>query len=175
MQSGMAGNAEGRGRGISGGLRFRSCSSPYWVVGGSYYRWHQQGKCLDREDNIVSSAILSTKQVMVVFTDMKTALSVSLRQSPFLNVLPDGGSSEDLARDGTASTNPRPRWPAVKPPSGQAARPTLADRLGVWQRICWIEGGELPEAGRHARGETRRAFKERVLDAGRRRHPSRGA
>jgi serine/threonine protein kinase/tetratricopeptide (TPR) repeat protein len=59
------------------------------IGGGLYYRLHQQRKRLTEKDTIVV-ADFSNSTGDAVFDDaLKTALTVSLRQSPFLNVLPD--------------------------------------------------------------------------------------
>jgi eukaryotic-like serine/threonine-protein kinase len=60
-----------------------------FVAGGLYYRSHQQSKRLTDKDTIVL-ADFDNKTGDAVFDDtLKTALTVSLRQSPFLNVLSD--------------------------------------------------------------------------------------
>ena len=59
------------------------------VAGGLYYRSHQQSKSLTEKETIVL-ADFDNKTGDAVFDDaLKTALTVSLRQSPFLNVLSD--------------------------------------------------------------------------------------
>jgi serine/threonine protein kinase/tetratricopeptide (TPR) repeat protein len=59
------------------------------VAGGLYYRSHQQSKRLTDKDTIVL-ADFDNKTGDAVFDDtLKTALTVSLRQSPFLNLLSD--------------------------------------------------------------------------------------
>src|SRR5208282_2903644 len=60
-----------------------------FVAGGLYYRSHQQSKRLTDKDTIVL-ADFDNKTGDAVFDDtLKTALTVSLRQSPFLNLLSD--------------------------------------------------------------------------------------
>src|SRR5580658_361059 len=59
------------------------------VAGGFYYRWHQNKRLTDKDTIVLSDFANSTGDA--VFDDtLKTALNVSLRQSPFLNVLSDG-------------------------------------------------------------------------------------
>ena len=59
------------------------------VAGGFYYRWHQNKRLTDKDTIVLTDFANSTGDV--VFDDtLKTALTVSLRQSPFLNVLSDG-------------------------------------------------------------------------------------
>ena len=66
------------------------------VAGGLYYRSHQQSKRLTDKDTIVL-ADFANKTGDAVFDDtLKTALNVSLRQSPFLNVLSDSEVAKTL-------------------------------------------------------------------------------
>jgi len=66
------------------------------VAGGLYYRSRQQSKRLTDKDTIVL-ADFGNKTGDPVFDDtLKTALSVSLRQSPFLNMLSDSAVAQTL-------------------------------------------------------------------------------
>jgi serine/threonine protein kinase/Flp pilus assembly protein TadD len=66
------------------------------VSGGLYYRSHQQSKRLTDKDTIVL-ADFDNKTGDAIFDDtLKTALNVSLRQSPFLSVLSDQQVAETL-------------------------------------------------------------------------------
>jgi serine/threonine protein kinase/tetratricopeptide (TPR) repeat protein len=59
------------------------------IGGGIYYRAHRRNQLTDKDTIVLTDFANSTGDV--VFDDtLKTALSVSLRQSPFLNVLSDG-------------------------------------------------------------------------------------
>ena len=70
----------------------RSAVSPCSWRGGLYYRSHQQSKRLTDKDTIVL-ADFDNRTGDAIFDDtLKTALNVSLRQSPFLNVLSDSKS-----------------------------------------------------------------------------------
>ena len=65
------------------------------VVGGVYYRWHQKARLTDKDTLVLTDFANSTGDP--IFDDtLKTALNVSLRQSPFLNVLSDGKVAETL-------------------------------------------------------------------------------
>jgi eukaryotic-like serine/threonine-protein kinase len=59
------------------------------VAGGLYYRSHQQSKRLTEKDTIVLADFANSTGDAVFDDTLKTALNVSLRQSPFLNVLSD--------------------------------------------------------------------------------------
>jgi serine/threonine protein kinase/tetratricopeptide (TPR) repeat protein len=66
------------------------------IAGGFYYRSHQQSKRLTDKDTIVL-ADFDNKTGDAIFDDtLKTALNVSLRQSPFLNVLSDSEVAKTL-------------------------------------------------------------------------------
>ena len=60
-----------------------------FVAGGLYYRSHQQSKRLTEKDTIVLADFSNTTGDPVFEDTLKTALTVSLQQSPFLNVLSD--------------------------------------------------------------------------------------
>jgi serine/threonine protein kinase/tetratricopeptide (TPR) repeat protein len=65
------------------------------VAGGLYYRWHQSKRLTEKDTIVLADFVNSTGDA--IFDDtLKTALNVSLRQSPFLNVLPDSAVAETL-------------------------------------------------------------------------------
>jgi eukaryotic-like serine/threonine-protein kinase len=66
------------------------------VAGGFYYRWHQRTNRLTEKDTIVLADFSNTTGDALFDDTLKTALNVSLRQSPFLNVLPDGQVAKTL-------------------------------------------------------------------------------
>jgi serine/threonine protein kinase/tetratricopeptide (TPR) repeat protein len=66
------------------------------VAGGLYYRSHQQTTRLTETDTIVLADLANSTADAVFDDTLKTALSVSLRQSPFLNVLSDSEVAKTL-------------------------------------------------------------------------------
>jgi len=66
------------------------------VAGGLYYRSHQQSKRLTEKDTIVLTDFANSTGDAIFDDTLKTALSVSLRQSPFLNVLSDSQVAKTL-------------------------------------------------------------------------------
>ena len=66
------------------------------IAGGLYYRSHQQSNRLTEKDTIVLADLTNSTGDAVFDDTLKTALNVSLRQSPFLNVLSDQGVAETL-------------------------------------------------------------------------------
>ena len=66
------------------------------VVVGLYYRLHQKARLTDKDTIVLADFANSTGDA--IFDDtLKTALNLSLRQSPFLNVISDGRVCGDLA------------------------------------------------------------------------------
>jgi serine/threonine protein kinase/tetratricopeptide (TPR) repeat protein len=66
------------------------------VAGGLYYRSHQQSKRLTDRDTIVLADFANSTGDTVFDDTLKTALSVALRQSPFLSLLSDDKVSATL-------------------------------------------------------------------------------
>ncbi len=66
------------------------------VAGGLYYRSHQQSKRLTGKDTIVLADFTNSTGDAIFDDTLKTALSVSLRQSPFLNLLSDSQVANTL-------------------------------------------------------------------------------
>jgi eukaryotic-like serine/threonine-protein kinase len=80
--------------------KFRKLTVPVLLVallvgGVLYYRWHQNKRLTERDTIVLADFANSTGDP--VFDDtLKTALYVSLRQSPFLNVLSDSAVARTL-------------------------------------------------------------------------------
>jgi serine/threonine protein kinase/Flp pilus assembly protein TadD len=66
------------------------------LAAGLYYRSHQQSKRLTDKDTIVLTDFANSTGDAIFDDTLKTALSVSLNQSPFLNVLSDDKVTETL-------------------------------------------------------------------------------
>src|SRR5271169_5581234 len=66
------------------------------IAVGLYSRSHQQGKRLTEKDTIVLGDFANSTGDAIFDDTLKTALNVSLRQSPFLNVLPDSQVTKTL-------------------------------------------------------------------------------
>ncbi len=65
------------------------------IAGGFYYRWHRRQRLTEKDTIVLADFANSTGDA--VFDDtLKTALTVSLRQSPFLNVLSDSQVAKTL-------------------------------------------------------------------------------
>ena len=59
------------------------------IAGGLYYQWRQQSNRLTEKDTIVLADFANSTGDAIFDDTLKTALNVSLRQSPFLNVISD--------------------------------------------------------------------------------------
>ena len=66
------------------------------IAGGLYYYAHQPGKRLSEKDTIILIDFANSTGDAIFDDTLKTALSVSLRQSPFLNVLSDREVAQTL-------------------------------------------------------------------------------
>jgi serine/threonine protein kinase len=66
------------------------------LIAAGLYRSHQQTKRLTEKDSLVLTDFANSTGDAVFDDALKTALSVSLRQSPFLNVLPDSDVTKTL-------------------------------------------------------------------------------
>ncbi len=66
------------------------------LAGGLYYRSHQPSKRLNEKDTIVLGDFANSTSDAVFDDTLKTALNISLRQSPFLNVLSDSEVAKTL-------------------------------------------------------------------------------
>ena len=66
------------------------------TVGGLYFRWQRKSKTLGAKDTLVLADFANSTGDAIFDDTLKTALNVSLRQSPFLNVLPDSDIAKTL-------------------------------------------------------------------------------
>ncbi|MGB2667056.1 MAG: serine/threonine-protein kinase [Candidatus Acidiferrum sp.] len=108
------------------------------VAGGLYYRSHQQRTRLTDKDTIVLADFANSTGDAVFDDALKTALNVSLRQSPFLNMLSDSEVAKTLQQ------MTRPTSTKLTPDLARelceraGSKPTLPERLAVWAaNTCW--------------------------------------
>jgi tetratricopeptide (TPR) repeat protein len=66
------------------------------IAGGLYYRAHEQSRRLTDKDTIVLADFANSTGDAIFDDSLKTALNLSVRQSPFLNVLSDGTVAKTL-------------------------------------------------------------------------------
>ena len=137
------------------------------VAGGSYYRWHQQGKRLTEKDTIVLADFVNKTGDAVFDDTLKTALSVSLRQSPFLNVLPDGEVAKTLQEmTRTASTKLTPEV-ARELCQRAGSKAYLAGSIGSLgsEYVLGLKAVNCQSGDTLAEEQVTAASKEKVLDA----------
>ena len=122
---------------------------------------------LTEKDTIVLADFANSTGDAVFDDTLKTALNVSLRQSPFLNVLSDSEVAKTLqqmTRPAEHETHAR-SGPRILPARGQQSLHRRIHRQ-PGQRICTrTEGGELPERRYAGQEQITAASKEKVLDA----------
>jgi len=109
-------------------------------AGGLYYRSHQQTKRLTDKDTPSSSPIFDNKTGDPIFDDtLKTALNVSLRQSPFLSVLSDQQVAEILKlMTRPADTKLTPAvTPRALPAGGKQGLHCGNDWQSRQRNMCW--------------------------------------
>ena len=109
------------------------------IAGEFYFRSRQAAHQLTEKDTIVLADFANSTGDAVFDDTLKTALSVSLNQSPFLNVLSDNKVAETLKTDDPSGGH-EDHSPTVAGEfaCGRAARLTLPGRLPVWAaNTCW--------------------------------------
>jgi serine/threonine protein kinase/tetratricopeptide (TPR) repeat protein len=68
------------------------------AAGGFYYRWHQQSRRMTEKDTLLLADFANSTGDAIFDDTLKTALNVSLRQSPFLKVVSDDEVAKALQR-----------------------------------------------------------------------------
>jgi serine/threonine protein kinase/tetratricopeptide (TPR) repeat protein len=137
------------------------------VAGGLYYRSHQQSNRLTEKDTIVLADFANSTGDPISDDTLKTALNVSLQQSPFLNVLSDSKVAETLKLmtrpDSTKLT------PAVTRELCQRAgsKAYLAGSIGGLgsEYVLGLKAVNCQSGDTLAQGQVTAASKEKVLDA----------
>ena len=137
------------------------------VSGGLYYRSHQQSKRLTEKDTIVLADFANSTGDAVFDDTLKTALNVSLRQSPFLNVLSDSEVAKTLQQ------MTRPAGTKLTPEVARelcqraGSKAYIAGSIGKsGQRVCaGLKAVNCQSGDTLAQEQVTAASKEKVLDA----------
>jgi eukaryotic-like serine/threonine-protein kinase len=136
------------------------------VAGGLYYRSHQNKHLTDRDTIVITDFANSTGDP--IFDDtLKTALSVSLRQSPFLNVLSDNRVTKTLQEmtrpPGTKLTSELARELCQR----SASKVYIAGSIGSLgsEYVLGLKGVDCQSGDTLAQEQVTAAAKEKVLDA----------
>ena len=127
---------------------------PSWCLAvGGYFYLHRTPKLSDKDTVVLADFANSTGDP--IFDDtLKTALSVSLRQSPFLNVLSDGQGRDDLAamtRPASTKLTPEVARELCQRAGSKAYIAGSIGSLGS-EYVLGLKGGELPERRHAGRG-----------------------
>jgi serine/threonine protein kinase/tetratricopeptide (TPR) repeat protein len=136
------------------------------VAGGLYYRSHQ-GKRLTEKDTIVLADFANSTGDPVFDDTLKTALSVALNQSPFLNVLSDNkvlATLQLMARPATTKLTPEVARELCLRAGSKAyiagAVASLGSEFVLGIKVVNCQSGDLL-----AQEQVTAAAKEKVLDA----------
>ena len=137
-----------------------------FVAGGLYYRSRQRRRLTEKDTIVLADFANSTGDA--VFDDtLKTALSISLRQSPFLNVLSDGQVARNLKLmtrpPGTRLTPEVARELCLR----AASKVYLAGSIGSLgsEYVLGLKAVNCQSGDTLAQEQVTAASKEKVLDA----------
>ena len=137
------------------------------VVGGLYYRSHLQSKHLTDRDTIVLADFANSTGDAVFDDTLKTALTVSLQQSPFLNVLSDGDVAralQEMTRPVSTKLTPEVARELCQRAGSKAYIAGSIGSLGS-QYVLGLKAVSCQNGDTLAQGQVTAASKEKVLDA----------
>ncbi len=136
------------------------------TAGGLFYRSHQ-GKRLTEKDTIVLADFANATGDAIFDDTLKTALNISLRQSPFLNVLPDGQVTKTLRlmmRPADAKITPELARQLCQRAGSKAYVVGSIGSLGS-QYVLGLKAANCQSGDTLAEEQVTAASKEKVLDA----------
>ena len=136
------------------------------IAGGVYYRAHR-GKALTDKDTVVLTDFSNSTGDAVFDDTLKTALSVSLRQSPFLNVLSDGQVArimQQMARPAGAKLTPELARELCQRAGSKAFIAGSIGSLGS-EYVLGLKAVSCTNGDTLAQEQATAASKEKVLDA----------
>jgi serine/threonine protein kinase/tetratricopeptide (TPR) repeat protein len=155
-------------------------STPTWVVvsavvvivgvivaGGFYYYRSHRAKPLTDKDTIVLADFSNSTGDAIFDDTLKTALNVSLRQSPFLNVLPDSAVAKTLqlmSRSSSTKLTPEAARELCQRASGKAYIAGSIGSLGS-EYVLGLKAVNCQSGDTLAQEQVTAASKEKVLDA----------
>jgi serine/threonine protein kinase/tetratricopeptide (TPR) repeat protein len=136
------------------------------IAGGLYYSSHQAKPLTDKDTIVLADFINSTGDV--IFDDtLKTALNISLRQSPFLNVLSDSKVKKTLKlmeKPSDSKLAPDVAREVCQRAGSKAYIVGSIASLGS-QYVLGLKGVNCQSGDTLAQEQNRAAAKEKVLDA----------
>ena len=137
------------------------------IGAGLYYRSRQPKTGLTEKDTIVLADFANTTGDAIFDDTLKTALTVSLRQSPFLNVLPDSEVAETLqqmTRPVGTKLTPELARELCQRAGSKAYVAGSVGSLGS-EYVLGLKAVNCRNGDTLAQEQTAAASKERVLDA----------
>jgi DNA-binding winged helix-turn-helix (wHTH) protein/Flp pilus assembly protein TadD len=141
-------------------------SASLLIAGSLYYR-SPQGKRLTEKDTVVLADFANTTGDAIFDDTLKTALNISLRQSPFLNVLPDGQVTNTLKlmmRPAEAKITPDLARELCQRAGSKAYIAGLIGSLGN-EYVLGLKAINCQSGDTLAEEQVTAASKEQVLDA----------
>ncbi len=137
------------------------------VAGGLYHRSHQQSKRLTDKDTIVLADFANSTGDAVFDDTLKTALNVSLRQSPFLSVLSESEVAKTLqqmTRPASTKLTPEVARELCQRAGSKAYVAGSISSLGS-QYVLGLRAVNCQSGDTLAQEQVTAASKEKVLDA----------
>ena len=137
------------------------------VAGGLYYRSHQQSKRLTEKDTIILADFANSTGDAIFDDTLKTALNVSLRQSPFLNVLSDSEVAKTLqlmTRPASTRLTPEVARELCQRAGSKAYLAGAIGSLGS-EYVLGLKAVNCQSGDTLAQEQVTAAAKEKVLDA----------
>ena len=137
------------------------------ATGGLYYRSRQRSNHLTDKDNVVLSDFENKTGDPVFDETLKTALNISLRQSPFLNVLSDDKVSATLklmTRPANTTLTPEVARQVCQRAQGKAYIAGSIATLGT-EYVLGLRAVNCQSGDTLGQGQVTAPSKERVLDA----------
>ncbi|HEY6764014.1 MAG TPA: protein kinase [Candidatus Sulfotelmatobacter sp.] len=139
----------------------------FMIAGTFYFRSRQQGKRLTEKDTIVLADFANNTNDPVFEDTLKTALTVSLRQSPFLNVLSDSDVSrtlQEMTRPVGATLTPNAARELCQRAGSKAYIAGSISQLGN-EYVLGLKAVNCQNGDTLAQEQRMATSKEKVLDA----------
>jgi len=139
----------------------------FLVVGVLYYRSHRQSRRLTEKDTIVLADFANPTGDAVFDDTLKTALTVSLRQSPFLNVLSESEVAttlQQMTRPASAKITPEVARELCQRAGSKAYLTGSITSLGS-EYVLGLKAVNCQNGDALAEEQVTAASKEKVLDA----------
>jgi len=137
------------------------------IVGGIYYRSHQQSNRLTDKDTIVLADFANSTGDAIFDDTLKTALNVSLQQSPFLNVISDSEIAKTLqqmTRPANTKLTPEVARELCQRAGSKAYLAGAVGSLGN-EYVLGLKAVNCQSGDALAQEQVTAASKEKVLDA----------